>query len=116
MTDDEVAEVVHESDRRAFAIILKPDPTGGFVATCPSVPEAISQGETVAEAVANIQEAVDGCLHVRDDQSFRERIDRIISERMNRPPSEQAELRTSLEAFVQKYGGGDRKSSAWEVR
>ena len=48
-----------------YAVVLEPDPTGGFVVTAPAVPEAISQGETVAEAIANIREAILGCLHVR---------------------------------------------------
>ncbi len=50
---------------RIYAVVLEPEPTGGFVVTAPAIPEAISQGETVAEAVANIREAVEGCLHVR---------------------------------------------------
>jgi predicted RNase H-like HicB family nuclease len=50
---------------RIYAVVLEPDPTGGFVVTAPAIPEAISQGETVAEAIANIREAIEGCLHVR---------------------------------------------------
>jgi predicted RNase H-like HicB family nuclease len=46
-----------------FTIILTPDPEdGGFVAECPAVPGCISEGATVEEALANIKEAVEGCL------------------------------------------------------
>jgi len=68
---------------RIYAVVLEPDPTGGFVVTAPAIPEAISQGETVAEAVANIREAVEGCLYVR----------RILCEEI---PSSDAEARLEL--------------------
>jgi predicted RNase H-like HicB family nuclease len=46
-----------------FTIILTPDSEdGGFVAECPAVPGCISEGATVEEALANIKEAVEGCL------------------------------------------------------
>ncbi len=50
---------------RTYAVVLEPDPEGGYVVTVPAIPEAISQGETLEEAVANIREAIEGCLHVR---------------------------------------------------
>lgn len=43
-------------------VILIPDPDGGFVVEVPSLPGCYSQGETEAEALANIREAID--LHI----------------------------------------------------
>lgn len=46
-----------------FKVILEPDQSnGGFVVTCPSLQGCYSQGETVAEAMANIKEAIELCL------------------------------------------------------
>ena len=44
-------------------VILIPDlESGGYVVEVPSLPGCYSQGETQAEAIANIREAID--LHV----------------------------------------------------
>jgi predicted RNase H-like HicB family nuclease len=46
-----------------FTVILTPDgDDGGYVAECPFVPGCISEGDTVEEALANIKEAIEGCL------------------------------------------------------
>ncbi|MFZ0890373.1 MAG: type II toxin-antitoxin system HicB family antitoxin [Candidatus Binataceae bacterium] len=45
-----------------FKVLLEPDETGGYVAVCPALPGCYSQGETVAEAMANIKEAIEVCL------------------------------------------------------
>ena len=36
----------------------------GFVAECLEIPGCLSQGETEAEALENIQDAIDSCLKV----------------------------------------------------
>ncbi len=41
-----------------FKIVLEKDVEGGFVATVPSLPGCVSQGETEEEALANIKEAI----------------------------------------------------------
>jgi len=43
--------------------------TGWYVATCPLLPGCVSQGMTRDEAIANIEEAIQGWLEV-----FRERV------------------------------------------
>ena len=48
-----------------FVITLERDETGMTVAQCPSIPGCISQGKTEAEAIANIKEAIAGCLEAR---------------------------------------------------
>ena len=45
-------------------VILIPDETGGYVVEVPSLPGCFSQGETEAEALANIREAIE--LHIED--------------------------------------------------
>jgi predicted RNase H-like HicB family nuclease len=39
-------------------VILEPSEEGGFTAHVPSLPGCISEGETVEDALANIQEAI----------------------------------------------------------
>lgn len=46
-----------------FTVILTLDPDdGGFTAECPGIPGCISEGDTVEESLANIKEAIEGCL------------------------------------------------------
>jgi predicted RNase H-like HicB family nuclease len=40
-------------------IVLEPSDDGGFTATVPVLPGCVSEGETVEEAMANIQEAIE---------------------------------------------------------
>ena len=48
-------------------VIIEPDETGGFVASCPSLPGCHSQGETLEEAIANIREAIELYLEVLEE-------------------------------------------------
>lgn len=41
-----------------------------IVATCPAIPGCVSQGATEAEAIANIREAIVGCLEVRAEEGL----------------------------------------------
>jgi len=43
-------------------ILIEPDEDGVFVATCPTLPGCISQGETRDQARANIIDAIKGYL------------------------------------------------------
>ena len=45
-----------------FRVILEPDEDGVFVAQVPALPGCISQGTTRAEALKNVQEAIEGYL------------------------------------------------------
>ena len=42
-----------------FKIVLEPSDEGGFTEYVPSLPGCISEGDTVDEAVANIQETIE---------------------------------------------------------
>jgi len=45
-----------------FKVVLEPDPEGGYVVTCPTLPGCYSQGDTLDEAFSNIREAIELCL------------------------------------------------------
>lgn len=51
-------------------VVLERDETGMVVAECPSIPGCVSQGKTEVEALANIREAILGCLEVRAEQGL----------------------------------------------
>lgn len=44
------------------AVVLFHGEDGYWVAECPSLPGCISQGDTKAEAIANIREAIEGWI------------------------------------------------------
>ena len=45
-----------------FRVMIEPDEDGVFVAECPALPGCISQGQTRAEALTNIKDAIAGYL------------------------------------------------------
>ncbi|HMK37659.1 MAG TPA: MerR family transcriptional regulator [Desulfomonilaceae bacterium] len=48
---------------REFTAVLKPDlEDGGYTITCNEIPAAISQGETIQEALDNLVDAIELCL------------------------------------------------------
>jgi predicted RNase H-like HicB family nuclease len=51
-------------------VVLERDETGTIVATCPAIPGCVSQGATETEALANIHEAIVGCLEVRAEEGL----------------------------------------------
>ncbi len=60
-------EKVFVSDRD-FTAVLTPDlEEGGYTVTCKEIPAAISQGETIQEALDNIADAIELCLEVEVD-------------------------------------------------
>ena len=44
--------------------IIHDAPEGGFWAEVPAIPGCATQGETMEELVANLHEAIEGCLSV----------------------------------------------------
>ncbi|MCL6448757.1 MAG: type II toxin-antitoxin system HicB family antitoxin [Armatimonadetes bacterium] len=48
-----------------LTIVLYPGEDGFVVAECPAIPGCVSQGKTEGEAIANIKEAIEGCIEVR---------------------------------------------------
>jgi antitoxin HicB len=43
-----------------FRVVIEQDEDGAFVAECPSLPGCVSQGQTRAEALGNIRDAITG--------------------------------------------------------
>ena len=44
------------------AVILRHGEDGFWIVECPSLPGCVSQGQTKAEAIANIKEAIEGWI------------------------------------------------------
>lgn len=53
-----------------FTVAVEPQPEGGFMVQCIELPGAISQGETMEEALDNIQDAIHIILEVRRDEAI----------------------------------------------
>ena len=43
-----------------FSVVIEPAEEGGYFAECPALPGCASQGETYADTIANIQDAIKG--------------------------------------------------------
>jgi antitoxin HicB len=76
-----------------FSVVIEPAEEGGYFAECPALPGCASQGETYAEAVANIQDAIKGYV-----ASLIAHGDRVPVEEKLRPRRYKVELPVSLAA------------------
>ncbi len=47
-----------------YTVVLEPEEDNGFVASVPALPGCVSQGDTRAEALSNIREAIE--LYIED--------------------------------------------------
>lgn len=47
-----------QSSLYKLPLVLDPQPEGRFTVTCPLLPELITEGDSVEEAVANVQDAL----------------------------------------------------------
>ena len=50
-----------------FKVVLEPSEAGGYTVYVPSLPGCISEGETIEEALSNIEEAIKLYLEPVDD-------------------------------------------------
>ena len=53
-----------------FNVVLDRDEDGVWVVECPSIPGCVSQGQTKADALENIREAIALCLEVRAEKGL----------------------------------------------
>ena len=53
-----------------FLVTLEKEEDGYIVAECPSLPGCVSQGRNVEEALANIQDAIEGTLRLRREKGL----------------------------------------------
>jgi len=52
-------------DRGAgFPLTLAPQPEGGFTVTCPVIPELITKGDTVEEAMSRVRDALSAAIEL----------------------------------------------------
>ncbi|MBM3472815.1 MAG: type II toxin-antitoxin system HicB family antitoxin [Armatimonadetes bacterium] len=51
-------------------VIVYPGEDGYWVAECPSLPGCISQGQTRAEAITNVREAIDGYVAALEEDGL----------------------------------------------
>jgi len=43
-------------------LILEPQPEGGYVVTCPLLPELVSEGDTIQQAMENAKDALQAII------------------------------------------------------
>jgi antitoxin HicB len=48
-------------------LILSPQPEGGFTVTSPLVPELVTEGDTVEEALENVRDAMAAVIEAYED-------------------------------------------------
>jgi antitoxin HicB len=48
-------------------LILTPQPEGGFTVTSPLLPELVTEGDTIEEALGNVQDAVAAVVEIYED-------------------------------------------------
>ena len=53
-----------------LTVILQPEVEGGYSVVCPAVPGAISEGDNLPDALANITEATELILEVNRDEGL----------------------------------------------
>lgn len=51
-----------------YTVVIRKTPDGMYIASCPVVPEAHTQGETYEECLANIKEAIELSLEFRKER------------------------------------------------
>ena len=49
-------------------IVLEPQPEGGYTVTSPLLPELITEGDTVEEALANVEDAFAAVAEIYEDR------------------------------------------------
>ena len=58
--------------------IIHEDEDGGFWAEVPAIPGCATQGDTMEELLANLHEAIEGCLSVEVEAPFRDGKERVL--------------------------------------
>jgi len=48
-------------------LVFEPQPEGGYTVTCPLLPELITEGDTIAEVLVNVQDALIAILEAYED-------------------------------------------------
>jgi predicted RNase H-like HicB family nuclease len=53
-----------------FQVTIDRDEDGVWIVECPAIPGCVSQGETKAKALRNIEDAIKLCLEVRAERGM----------------------------------------------
>ena len=48
-------------------LVLEPQPEGGYTVTCPILPELITEGDSVREALENVRDALVAIIEAYED-------------------------------------------------
>ena len=51
-------------------LILTPQPEGGFTVTSPVLPELVTEGDSISEALANAEDALAAVIELYQDQGW----------------------------------------------
>ena len=70
-------------------LVLNPQPEGGYTVTSPLLPELITEGDTIAEALANAEDAFAAVVEIYEDRG-RPLPSRIYMDDANGPVSIEA--------------------------
>jgi predicted RNase H-like HicB family nuclease len=68
--DSMFKKTLRMSGGRRFTVVLQSEEVGGYSVKCVELPQAISQGETREEALANIKEAIELVLEHLEEKTF----------------------------------------------
>lgn len=52
----------------SIPLILEPQPEGGFTVSSPAMPELITEGDSVSEALANAEDAFAAVVEIYEDR------------------------------------------------
>ena len=55
-------EVIYDMTLYKLPLVLDPQPEGGYVVTCPLVPELLTEGDTVEEALHHANDALEAVI------------------------------------------------------
>jgi predicted RNase H-like HicB family nuclease len=58
MTEDEIERTAQELLKRPYTMVIRGDPTDGYLAKAPELPGCFTAGETPEEALAMLREAM----------------------------------------------------------
>ena len=71
-----------------YAVLLKKEPSGGYVVTCRDLPQLITQGESVADALIEASDAMDEVIaaYIINNLKLPEPSTKQLGEYMVSPP------------------------------
>ncbi len=55
---------------REFTVNLHPQPEGGYTVLVPALPEVVTEGDTIDEALANAREAIEAVLEMYREEGW----------------------------------------------